>query len=267
MDAVTVVERGPGWPRWRRSLWYHFAFYKQTWRASVISAFAFPIMYLASMGLGVGKLVNQHTGLIEGHTYLQFVAPALVAVAAMQMGESESLWPILASVKWVRTYHAAASTPLEPEDVIMGKIGWVGVRLLFSGAIYSVIIAAFGAISSWWAIFLPVVAVLTGLAFATPLMAYALTKESDASFTTIYRFALIPMFLFSATFYPVTVYPPHLRWIVQIMPLYHGVSLARACAFGEGPMTDVLVHLAVLVGLLTVGLVYARRNVRRRLVN
>ena len=218
------------------------------------------------MGLGVGKLVNAHTGTIEGLTYLQFVAPALLAVAAMQLGENEALWPVLGAVKWVRTYHAAVATPLEPEDVVAGKVGWVGIRLLLTGVVYAAIIAMFGAVLSWWGVLLPLVAVLTGLAFVTPLMAYSLTVDSDTSFTMIYRFLIVPMFLFSATFYPVSVYPPQLRWIVQLMPLYHGVALARFCAYGTGRPLAIAFHVAVLGSLLVGGFYFARRNMRRRLV-
>jgi lipooligosaccharide transport system permease protein len=264
---LDVAAHGPGWARWRRALWYHGAFYLQTWRASVVSVLAFPIFYLLSMGLGVGKLVNEHTGTVAGHTYIDFVAPALVAVAAMQMGENESLWPVLASVKWVNTYHAAVNTPLEPEDVAMGKLGWVGVRLFLTGMVYTVIIAAFGAISSWWAVMLPFVALLTGLAFAAPFTAYALTRDSDSSFVMIYRFLIVPMFLFSATFYPLSVYPGPLRVIVQIMPLYHGVALARASAFGAGSWASLLGHICYLGAFLVVGLALCRRFIRRRLAS
>jgi len=265
--TLTTTEQGPGWPRWRRALYYHAAFYRQTWRASVISAFLFPILYLTSMGLGVGKLVNAHTGTVAGLSYLQFIAPALLAVAAMQLGENEAMWPVLGAVKWVRTYHAAVATPLEPEDVVTGKVAWVGIRLFMTGVVYAAIIAVFGAVVSWWGILLPLVAVLTGLAFVTPLMAYSLTLESDTSFTMIYRFLIVPMFLFSATFYPVSVYPPQLRWIVELMPLYHGVALARASAYGTGQLLAIVFHVVVLGSLVVVGLVLSRRNMRRRLVS
>ena len=218
------------------------------------------------MGLGVGHLVSHHTGLIEGHTYLHFVAPGLLAITAMQLGVSESLWPILGAVKWVRSYHAAISTPLEPEDIVIGKLAWVSVRLFMTTAIYSIIILLFGATTSWWSFSLPLIGVLTGLAFAAPLMAFALTVQSDLPFATVYRFLVMPMFLFSATFYPLHQYPMSLRWIVQVMPLYHGVALARSAAFGQGSLTSTLGHLAVLLICAMVGVGLARRYMRRRLV-
>jgi lipooligosaccharide transport system permease protein len=263
---TTTLNDGPGWAPWRRALWYHAAFYAQTWRASVISSFMFPILYLASMGLGIGHLVSHHSGLVEGQSYLHFVAPGLLAITAMQLASNECMWPILGAVKWVRTYHAAIATPLEPEDVIIGKFAWVGVRLLFTSVVYAIIIAAFGAISSWWALTLPAIGLLTGMAFAAPLAAFSLTLESDTSFATIQRFLIVPMFLFSATFYPLRTYPSSIRWIVQFMPLYHGVALARAATFGSPWHWALVAHVAVLTVMSIAGIIVARRFIRRRLV-
>jgi lipooligosaccharide transport system permease protein len=256
-----------GWSRWRRSWWYHATFYAQTWRGSVASIVLFPIFFLTSLGIGVGHLVAAHSGLVEGQTYLHFIAPSLLATTTMQLGEGESLWPVLASLKWVRTYHAAAATPLEPRDILAGKLTWVATRALATGIIYTIVIAAFGALSSWWSLTLPLLGALITLAFAAPLVAYAATVESDASFTMIYRFAFVPMFLFSATFYPVSAYPSYLRPLVQLVPLYHGVALARAAAFGQGEPLALVAHGLVLVAMCVAGVSWGRRTMRRRLVD
>ena len=102
--STTPVRNEPrvGWSPARRSAWYHFEFYRQTWRGSVISNFLFPILYLGSMGMGVGHLVNAHAGLVEGHPYLDFVAPGLLAMTTMQVGSGESMWPILGDRKSTR---------------------------------------------------------------------------------------------------------------------------------------------------------------------
>lgn len=255
-----------GWSRWRRSWWYHATFYAQTWRGSVAGTVLFPIFYLAALGVGVGHLVSAHAGLVEGQTYLHFIAPSLLATTTMQLGESESLWPVLASVKWIRSYHAAAATPLEPEDILSGKLSWVATRSFATGIVYTLVIAGFGALSSWWSLTLPFLGALITLAFSAPLVAYAASVESDASFTTIYRFAFVPMFLFSATFYPVSAYPSYLRPLVQLVPLYHGVALARAAAFGEGQPRALVAHVLVLVAMSFAGVLWGRRTLRRRLV-
>lgn len=261
------VDTPVSWVRWRRSWWYHATFYAQTWRGSAASTVLFPIFYLAALGVGVGHLVNAHTGLVQGQTYLHFIAPGLLATSTMQLGEGESLWPVLAAVKWVRTYHAAVATPLEPLDILIGKLTWVVTRAFATGVIYTVVIACFGALQSWWSLTLPFIGALIALAFSAPLVAYAARAQSDGSFTTIYRFAFVPMFLFSATFYPVSAYPGYLRPLVQIMPLYHGVALARAAAFGKGSLGAIAAHLAFLVVMVIVGVAVGRGTLRRRLVD
>ncbi|HVB70167.1 MAG TPA: ABC transporter permease [Acidimicrobiales bacterium] len=264
---TTSLDPSTGWPRWRRSWWYHATFYARTWRGSTMSAVLFPIFFLASLGVGVGKLVSAHHGLVAGQTYLHFIAPSLLATSTMQIGEGESLWPVLASVKWIRTYHAAAATPLEPEDILIGKLTWVASRAFLTGIVYTVIIAMFGALQSWWSLTMPFIGALVALAFSAPLVAYAASVDTDASFITIYRFAFVPMFLFSATFYPLSAYPGYLRPVVQFVPLYHGVALARSAAFGSGSLSSTLGHLAYLTAMATVGVIWGRRTMRRRLVN
>ena len=259
------LDVGLGWPRWRRSWWYHATYYAQTWRGSLASTVLFPIFYLASLGVGVGHLVNKHTGLVQGQTYLHFLAPSLLATSTMQLGEIESLWPVLAAVKWIRSYHAA--TPLEPEDILAGKLTWVVTRAFATGIVYTIVIGSFGALQSWWSVTLPFIGALITLAFAAPLVAFAANAQSDGAFTTIYRFGFVPMFLFSATFYSVSAYPGYLRPLVQLVPLYHGVALARAAAFGQGSGAAAPLHLAFLVAMAGTGVVWGRATMRRRLVD
>lgn len=262
-----TLDTSLGWPRWRRSWWYHAVCYAQTWRGSVASTVLFPIFFLAALGVGVGRLVSAHTGLVQGQTYLHFIAPSLLATTSMQLGEGESLWPVLAAVKWFRSYHAAAATPLEPEDILAGKLTWVVTRAFATGVVYTAVIGCFGSLESWWSLTLPFIGALVALAFSAPLVAYAATVESEGSFTTIYRFAFVPMFLFSATFYPVSTYPGYLRPVVQFVPLYHGVALARAAAYGQGQFAAILAHLAVLAAIAGSGILWGRRTLRRRLVD
>ena len=263
----TSTDARLGWPRWRRSWWYHATTYAHTWRGSVAGTVLFPILYLAALGVGVGHLVSKHTGLVDGQTYLHFIAPSLLATTTMQLGESESLWPVLAAVKWIRQYHAAVATPLTPSDVLAGKLTWVLTRALATGVVYTIVIGAFGALHSWSSLALPLVGGLITLAFAAPLTAYAATVQTDASFISIYRFAIVPMFLFSATFYPVTAYPGYLRPVVQFVPLYHGVALARSAAFGQWPLLPTIGHVTVLSAMAVAGVLWGRRAMRRRLVD
>ncbi len=252
--------------RWRRAWWFHALYYAQTWRGSVVSSVLLPLGYLGALGLGVGHLVSAHSGLVDGETYLHFIAPSLLATTAFQLGEGESLWPVLASVKWTRGYHAAVTTPLTPRDVLIGKLAWVATRAFLIGVFYALIILAVGAAHSWWALTLPLLSALITLAFSAPLVAYAAHVDSDLSFPLIYRFGFVPMFLFSATFYPISAYPGWMRPLVQLVPLYHGVALVRAACFG-GALGPVLAHLAVLLALVVGGVLAGSVTLRHRLIN
>jgi lipooligosaccharide transport system permease protein len=265
--VANTLDTALGWPRWRRSWWYHATFYAQTWRGSAASTVLFPIFYLAALGIGVGHLVSKHHGLVQGQTYLHFIAPSLLATTTMQLGEGESLWPVLAAVKWLRTYHAAAATPLEPEDILTGKLTWVVSRAFMTGIVYTIVIASFGALQSWWALTLPFIGALIACAFSAPLVAFAAQAQSDGPFTVIYRFGFVPMFLFSATFYPVSAYPGYLRPLVQLVPLYHGVALARAAAFGHASFAAIVFHVAFLLAMAAIGVAWGRHTMRRRLVD
>ncbi len=247
-----AVETSTGQPRWLRSWSYHAVYYAQTWRGSIATNVLVPDLLSLIARRGRRTPCLKTHGLVDGQTYLHFIAPSLIATTAMQLGEGESLWPVLAAVKWLRTYHAAAATPLEPEDILVGKLTWITTRAFAGSVIYTIIIACSVQLLPWWSLTLPFIGALITLAFGAPLVAYAAGAESDAAFTTLYRFAFVPMFLFSATFYPVSSYPGYLRPLVQLFPLYHGVALVRAAAYGQGAIPAQLVHVAVLVAMAVV---------------
>jgi lipooligosaccharide transport system permease protein len=264
--ATTRAEQPTlGWAPWRRAFWYHAAFWARTWRGQVISSFLFPVLYLASMGLGVGKLVNHHSGGVSGVTYLEFVAPALLAMTGMQIASNESMWPILASFKWTRSYWTAVSTPITPRDLVVGKLSWVAVHVAMVGVIYTCVLEAFQTLLSPWALLLPLAGVLTGLAYAAPIAAFTATQENEKSFPVFYRFAIIPMFLFSGSFYPISQLPAWLRTVVQFVPLYHGVAICRTLALGQGSLATTGYHVGVLVALTALGTFLCIRNFRKRL--
>ena len=269
-DEVTVTPRGAaqptvGWAPWRRALWYHAAFWARTWRGQVFSSFLFPILYLAAMGLGVGKLVDAHAGTVQGVPYLDFVAPALLAMAAMQISSNASMWPILASFKWTRSYWTAVATPITPRDLVVGKLSWVAIHVAMVGVTYTAVLGAFGVLHSPLAVLLPLAAALTGLAYAAPIAAYTATQENPNSFIVFYRLGIIPMFLFSGCFYPISQLPGWLRTVVQFVPLYHGVAICRTLALGQGTVLVTAYHLAFLLALSGLGVVLCIRNFRRRL--
>jgi lipooligosaccharide transport system permease protein len=260
------VARGPQEPPSLRALRYWAYQYKRTWRGSITTSFLYPVLYLAAMGVGLGSLVDQHVHHVERVSYLVFLAPGLLAATAMQIGGNDATYPVMAAIKWMRTYYAQLATPLRLVDVLLGHMGWIAVRVVTVTVIYVGVMAAFGTVLSAWALVAIPAAVLTGLAFATPIAAYAATQETDTAFSTIYRMVLIPLFLFSGTFFPVSQLPLWMEDLAYATPLYHGVALCRDFTLGQlHPLLDV-VHALYLAGLATVGLWAAHRTYRRRLV-
>jgi len=249
-----------------REFRYWLTNYRRTWRGSIYTSFLSPVLYLGAMGLGLGKLVDAHgTARLGGVSYLAFLAPGLLAAAAMQSGIEESTYPVLGSVKWRRTYYAAAASPLRPADIFHGHLLFTIMRLVMNSAIFLVVMAAFGAITSPWVLAAVPVAVLTGLAFAAPIEAWAITVSKDTSFALVFRFGMIPLFLFSGTFFPVTQLPVWIRPLAYATPLWHGVALCRSLSLGTATPGAALGHVAYLAGLAAIGVAVGRRNYRRRL--
>jgi lipooligosaccharide transport system permease protein len=249
-----------------REFRYWLTNYRRTWRGSIYTSFLSPVLYLGAMGLGLGKLVDAHgTARLGGVSYLAFLAPGLLAAAAMQSGIEESTYPVLGSVKWRGTYYAAAASPLRPADIFHGHLLFTIMRLAMNSAIFLVVMAAFGAITSPWVLAAVPVAVLTGLAFAAPVEAWAITVSKDTSFALVFRFGMIPLFLFSGTFFPVTQLPVWIRPLAYVTPLWHGVALCRSLSLGTATLGGALAHVGYLTALAAVSIVVGNRTYRRRL--
>ena len=249
-----------------RALSYFAYQYKRTWRGAVTVSFLYPVLYLAAMGVGLGSLVDHHVHQIDHVRYLVFIAPGLLASTAMQIGGNESMYPVMAAIKWVRTYFAMLATPLSVDDVLVGHLAWTAVRLFTVSTIYVGVMSAFSAALSPFVLIAIPAAMLTGLAFAAPISAYSATQETDTAFATLYRMVMIPMFLFSGTFFPITQLPAWLRGIAYATPLYHGVSLCRDLTLGRVATGADLEHALYLGALFALGFLLARRTYRRRLV-
>jgi len=255
-----------GAPRWLRSMRYWTYQYKRTWRGSVTTSFLYPVLYLAAMGLGLGSLVDHHAHLVDGVRYVDFLAPGLLAATAMQIGGNEAMYPVMAAIKWLRTYFAMLATPLTVVDVLVGHLAWIALRLVLVTSIYLAIMAMFGTVGSALAVLAIPAGVLTGLAFAAPIAAFAATQQNDTGFSTLYRFGMIPLFLFSGTFFPISQLPGWLEPVAEVSPLYHGVALCRGLTLGHLAAGPALVHVAFLLALVGVGFALATTTYRRRLV-
>jgi lipooligosaccharide transport system permease protein len=250
---------------WLRAAGYWAYQYRRTWRSSVITSFLIPVLYLAAMGIALGSLIDKHSHGVDGVTYVAYLAPGLLAGTCMQIGTNDATYPVMGAIKWMRTYLAQLATPLEVYDVLLGHLAWIAARLAIVVSIYLAVMAAFGVVYSPWAIAALPAAVLTGLAFAAPVSAFAATQDKDSSFSTLYRFAIIPMFLFSGTFFPISQLPVWLQVVAYVTPLYHGVALCRDLTLGSVSWAD-FGHAAYLGACVGIGYLAGRRTFSRRLV-
>ncbi|MGZ4736979.1 MAG: ABC transporter permease [Acidimicrobiia bacterium] len=239
--------------------------YRKFWRGSAFAYVLNPLMFLAALGLGVGGLVKQGNGTVDGIAYLAFITPGVMAASAMQGAASESLWPIMAGTKWIRTFHAMVATPVGPGDVYLGVVVWTGVRAAIGSTIFLVIAALLGGVLSWWAPLAIPAAVLTALAFAAPLAAFAATQDTDFRFPVIMRLGVVPLFLFSGTFFPVSQLPDWLQPFCWLSPLWHGVQLCRGATTGSIDPPEAVANVAILVAIVLAGAAWGIRTFTRKL--
>lgn len=244
---------------------YHATVYRRTWRGSVVSRALMPVLFLLSMGVGLGSLVDHRAGGVHGMPYLQFVVPAILAVQTMWVANGESTYQVLGYIKWNMTYHAQLATPLTVRDLLGGHFLVVAFHLFMSTSLFMVVAAAFGGFHSWWALLCLPVAMLTGLAFSAPMFAFTATQEGDNGFNILFRWVITPMMLFSGTFFPIDQLPVWMQPIAWATPLWHGVEACRAIASGSVAWAPLLGHLMVPLAYAVVGALLAERTFTKRL--
>ena len=242
--------------------------YRRIWRGSLLSSFLQPTLYLMALGFGVGSLIDpQRAAVIPGGGgYLQGLAPGLLAAACMQVASVDSSWPVVGKIVWARNYYAMLATPLAVDDLIVGELLWIAIRLTTVGTAFLLVASAFGVMRFAPATLLAVLlAVLMGLAFSAPIAAYAATLKSGNNFNVVFRFIITPLFMFSGVFFPIDRLPLAVQWIAEASPLYHGVQLVRGLTLGQLDPPVALMHLTYLLVLLMTGVLAARYTFRRRL--
>lgn len=249
-----------------RPLEFFLAQYRRVWRATLVSSVVTPVVYLLAMGVGMGAFVGDITFHGTSYPYFEFVAPGLLAATAMQLAAFESSWPVLAAIKWSRQYHAMLATPLRVRDVVIGHQAFIAGRMFVTAAVYLLVIAGFGGVESPLALLAVPVAVLVGLAYSLPIAAWGARTEHEGSFVAIFRFVILPMFLFSGTFFPITQLPAPLTFIAYLTPLWHGVDLARQLMLGHVIVATALLHVVYLLACIAAGFAAALFTYRRRLV-
>lgn len=231
---------------------------KRFWKV-IVTGFFEPVFYLFAIGIGIGALVGDLTlpgGQIVGYT--AFVAPALMATSAMNGAVMETTFNIFFKLKFGNVYSGVLTTPMNTRDIAVGEIGWA----LFRGLAYSIVFLAMmvimGLTSTWWSLLMLPGAVLIGFAFGAVGLAACTWMRSWQDFDLV-TLATMPLFLFSATFYPVDVYPSALQTAVKFSPLYHGNELLRAFSLGVIDWS-IVVHCAYLIAMGCVGVLVASRR-------
>jgi lipooligosaccharide transport system permease protein len=238
--------------------------YRRGW-IIIVSGFVEPLIYLLGIGFGVGALVGPAL-VINGHPvrYAAFVAPAMMASSAMNGAIYETSFNFFYKLRYVKLYDAILSTPLGVVDVAIGEVAWALIR----GTIYAIgfiaVMVALGLAPSPWTVLALPGAMLISFAFGAVGAAVTTFLRSWQDFELV-LVVLIPLFLFSATFFPLDLYPAPLQVILQLTPLYHGVDLLRSLTTGAiGP--GLLLDVAYLVALGAAGLLLATRRLHRLLL-
>jgi len=239
--------------------------YTRFWRSSVFAYVLSPVLFLAAIGVGLGGMIDRHNSTVGGFAYLVFVAPGLMAAAAMQGAAADSLWPIMAGTKWIRVFHAMVATPIRPRDVFDGVVTSTTLRAGAGATVFLVVATAFGAVPSAWGVLAIPSAALCAGAFAAPLTAFAATQETDLRFPVIMRMAILPLFLVSGTFFPISQLPDRVQPLAWLSPLWHGVVLCRGATTGTLAFEDALVHVAILGACIAVGRAWGVRSFTKRL--
>jgi lipooligosaccharide transport system permease protein len=246
---------------------HHILVYRRTFRGSLFTTFLSPVLFLAAMGFGLGSLVNRgNPQALDGVPYLVFLAPGLLAAQAMQTAAGESMYPIVSGLVWMRTFQAMVAAPIRIIELVVGQTLWVTLRLALSCSVFVLVMVLFGATDIWHGLAMLPIAVLTGLAFAAPIAAFAATQRKDSNFAAINRFLITPLFIFSGVFFPLSQLPWFLQPIAWLTPLWHGMDLVRGIQLDRLQLSGLVIHLAVLIAWIVLGTAVGARTFRRALI-
>jgi lipooligosaccharide transport system permease protein len=240
--------------------------YRRVWRGSAVSTFLTPILYLVAMGMGLGTLVDRGAGEATLEvSYLAFLGPGLLAATAMQTGVGDAAWPVMAGIEWRKTWHAILATPMGIRDLVLGRLGWISIRLALMAVWYALVLTAFGIAPITRTLLGVPLAILLGLSFSGPMLAFTARSHDGQALTHVFRFGIVPLFLFSGTFFPIERLPDWIEPVSRLIPLWHGVELIRMAVLGWETTWSPWAHAAVLVAFLVAGSALAVRLLERRL--
>ncbi|GAB1822238.1 ABC transporter permease [Herbidospora sp. RD11066] len=244
-----------------RALTYWLFRYRRTWQGTAVVSVANPLLFLLAIGAGLGSLVR---GDVEGVPYLQFFAPGMLAAAAFQNAFIDAGFGVATARGRERVYQTAIATPLSPGEVMAGHLLFVALRVFVGALAFVAVMAGFGLFSSFGtALAVLLAATLTGIAPATVVAAWAVTVTDFPRLNTVFRFAVMPMYLFSGTFFSVEQLPAALRTLMYALPLWHGADLCRSLALGTATLGMTTLHVAYLGVLAVAGVLIGRVTFRK----
>lgn len=244
----------------------YFLRFRAAGQSTLIIHILNPLFVLGALGIGLGSLIDENQAAsLGGVDYLAFIAPGLLAAFAMQSAAGDSLWPVLGGVKWEGTYVAQSASPLRPADVLLGQLSFTGANVAFGAVMTFVAMVVYGAVESWWGVLGIPAALLTGMTYAAMLTAFSVTQQTDSAFPLIFRLGVIPSYLFSGTFFPISQLPDALETVAKVTPLWHGVELCRSLSLGTATLLGSIGHVAYLSAFLLVSLAIGARTFERRL--
>lgn len=265
---TTLVEQSAKSRRW--GFWYvaeHKIRAMRGYTGTLIAtAIGTPFLYLFAFGVGLATLITENVGPVPGITYIQFVAPALLATAALLVAMEEYTFGILLGLKWNPTFIGMNATPITGRQIVDGIMIFIAIRMLITAGIYYLMMLAFGAVDPGWSALTIVAGMLAGFAFA-PVAAYSATIQEDrGQFAILQRTIVLPLTLFSGTVFPLTQLPIFLQWIGWVSPLWHASELGRQFVYGPTePIWLTITHVVYLVALGIIGWQLCVHFVARRL--
>lgn len=252
-----------------RQVDYWLTVYLRTWKGTVISSFVTPVFYVVAMGVLLGGFIEADPDRLEGATsYLAFVVPGLVAAHAMQTAVGETTWPVMGMIKWQRIYDSMLATPLQVRHLVAAHLGFVLFRLVTTCAVFMLAVAPFGVFETWWGPFLAFAAqLLTGMAFAMLTYGYAARAKTEDVFGVLFRIAVVPLFLFSGAFFPITNLGDAGAWAARLTPLWHGVNLSRMFSLDTVDWSTAAINVVALAVLAAIGWRWSVTGLTKRLVS
>ncbi|CVK19285.1 ABC transporter permease [Sporomusa sphaeroides] len=239
----------------------HLAVFKKIWFTNVMFNFIEPLLYLTAMGYGLGSFVRD----IDGLSYIQYIAPGMVASSAMFAASFECTYGSFVRLHYQKTFHAMLAGPVTVRDIVAGDVLYGTCKSMLFGLVILTVITALGQVQSWWALLIPLFLAIPGLAFSLLAICYTGLIENIDKFNYYITLFLTPAYLFSGVFFPIHSMPGWAQAVAWFNPIYHSVEVCRALVLGNSN-PSLLVHAGVLVLLAALLMPLAVKLMTKRLI-